>query len=243
VTDIVFYRAAGGGRLAVAGAHPGPVRRSGAMTPSAEIVEITSEAELRKLLGTPMPRVVKKERAALHRHDRAWLARSPFCLVATAAADGSCDVSPKGDPGGFALVLDDTTLALPDRPGNRLADGFRNVLSNPHVGLIFLVPGREETLRINGRARLVRDAPFFDDMVVRGHRPTLALLVEIEQVFFHCAKAFKRASLWRPETWPEPRALPAMPQLVKDTIDTPETLAELERYYGPDYDKRLYTPG
>lgn len=210
------------------------------MAETAPVVEVTSEAELRELLGEPMPRALKKERAALHPHDRAWLASSPFCLVATAAADGSCDVSPKGDPSGFAHVLDDTTLAIPERPGNRLGEGFRNVLSNPHVGLIFLVPGREETLRINGRARLVREAPFFDQMIVRGHRPTLAMLVAIEQVFFHCAKAFKRAGLWRPETWPEPTALPGMPRIVKDTIDTPETLAELERFYGPDYDKLLY---
>jgi PPOX class probable FMN-dependent enzyme len=213
------------------------------MARSTEIVEVTSEAELRDLLGTPTPRVLKKERPALHPHDRAWLARAPFCLIATAAADGSCDVSPKGDPAGFVLVLDDTTLAIPERPGNRRGDGFRNVLSNPHIGLIFLVPGREETLRINGRARLIREAPFFDDMVVRGHRPELALLVHVQQVFYHCAKAFKRASLWRPETWPEPTALPSMPQLTKDTIDTPETLAELERYYGPDYDKLLYQQG
>ena len=204
------------------------------------IVEITSEAELRELVGHPMERSVKKERRALHAHDRAWIAASPFCLIATASPDGTCDVSPKGDPAGFALVLDDTTLAIPDRPGNRRADGFANVLANPHVGLLFLVPGREETLRVNGRARLVREATFFDRMVVKGHRPTLALIVDIEQVFFHCAKAFKRSSLWRPETWGDPEALASMACIVKDTIETPETLAELEAYYGESYEKRLY---
>jgi PPOX class probable FMN-dependent enzyme len=216
------------------------------------IVEITSESELRELLGTPMERTIKKERRALHAHDRAWIAASPFCLIATAGADGTCDVSPKGDPPGFTLVLDDTTLAIPDRPGNRRADGFANVLVNPHVGLLFLVPGREETLRVNGRARLVREAAaprearepgeqtLFDEMVVKGHRPTLALVVEVEQVFFHCAKAFKRASLWRPETWGDPEALASMACIVKDTVDTPETLAELEAYYGEAYAKRLY---
>jgi PPOX class probable FMN-dependent enzyme len=211
------------------------------MALDADIVEITSEAELRELLGEPKETSLKKERAVLHPHDRAWLANSPFCLIATAAADGSCDVSPKGDPAGFVHVLDDTTLLIPDRPGNRRADGFRNVLSNPRVGLIFLVPGREETLRINGRARLIRAAPFFDALTVRGHRPTLALLVEIEQVFIHCAKAFKRAALWQPEAWPDPDALPAFARIVKDTIDTPSTLAELEAYYtGPEYEAQLY---
>jgi uncharacterized protein len=210
------------------------------MVETAQVVEITSEAELRELLGTPMERTIKKERRHLHPHDRSWIAASPFCLIATAGPDGTCDVSPKGDPAGFVLVLDDTTLAIPDRPGNRRADGFRNILANPHIGLLFLVPGREETLRVNGRARLVRAAPFFDRMVVRGHRPTLAIVVEIEQVFFHCAKAFKRSTLWQPQSWGDPTALPSMACIVKDTIDTPESLDDLERYYGPAYEDRLY---
>ena len=201
--------------------------------------EITSEAELRELLGAPMPRAVTKERVRLHDRDRDWLAASPFCLIATAGADGSCDVSPKGDPPGFTLVVDDATLAIPERPGNRRADGFRNVLANPHVGLIYLVPGRTDTLRINGRARLVREAPFFDRMVVKGHRPKLALVVEIEQIFFHCAKAFMRSALWKPETW-RPEVLPSHATLIKSVQDTAETLEELERWYGPDYVKQLY---
>ncbi|MGH4006525.1 MAG: MSMEG_1061 family FMN-dependent PPOX-type flavoprotein, partial [Pseudonocardiaceae bacterium] len=140
------------------------------------MTEITSEAQLRELVGEPLPRTAAKDRRRLHEYDKQWLARSPFCLVATSGADGSCDVSPKGDPPGFTLVLDDTTIAIPERPGNRRADGFRNILTNPQVGLIYLVPGRGDTLRINGRARLVRDAPFFDQMVVKGHRPLLALV-------------------------------------------------------------------
>lgn len=204
------------------------------------VVEIASEAELRALVGEPMERSVTKERRRLHEHDRSWLAASPFCLIASAGADGTCDVSPKGDPPGFTLVLDDTTVVIPDRPGNRRMDGFANVIANPHVGVLYLVPGREETLRINGRARLLRDAPFFDGMVVRGHRPTLALLVEIEQVFFHCPKAFKRSSLWRPDTWPEPGVLPSMARIVKDVQPVRETLAELEHHYGEGYDRLLY---
>ncbi|MGH3994576.1 MAG: pyridoxamine 5'-phosphate oxidase family protein, partial [Pseudonocardiaceae bacterium] len=135
--------------------------------------EITSESELRELVGHPLPRTVSKVRSELHDLDRQWLAASSFCLVATSGTDGSCDVSPKGDPAGFTVVLDGATIAIPERPGNRRADGFRNILQNPHVGLIYFIPGRGDTLHINGRARLVRDGPFFDQMVVKGHRPVL----------------------------------------------------------------------
>jgi PPOX class probable FMN-dependent enzyme len=209
------------------------------MTVTDSLVEISSEAELRELLGEPVPRAVTKERTRLHERDKEWLAASPFCLVATAGADGTCDVSPKGDPPGFTLVLDDTTLAIPERPGNRRADGFRNILGNPHVGLIYLVPGRKETLRVNGRARLVREAPFFEDMIVKGHRPQFAVVVEIEQIFFHCMKAFLRSKLWEPESW-RPDALPSHAQIVKSIQPCEETLEELERYYGPQYATRIY---
>jgi uncharacterized protein len=201
--------------------------------------EITSHEELRELLGAAMPRAVAKERVVLHERDRQWLAASPFCLIATAGADGSCDVSPKGDPAGFAKVLDETTLAIPERPGNRRADGYRNILDNPHVGLIFLIPGRADTLRINGRARLLRDAPYFDDMVVKGHRPILAIEVQVEQIFYHCSKAFLRSELWKPETW-QPDVLPTRARLIKEVENTAESLADLERRYGPEYLKSLY---
>ncbi|GAA4436184.1 pyridoxamine 5'-phosphate oxidase family protein [Phytohabitans houttuyneae] len=180
-----------------------------------------------------------KVRTALADVHRQWLAASPFCLVATADAEGNCDVSPKGDPPGFTVVLDDATIAIPERPGNRRADGFRNILRNPHVGLVYLIPGRGDTLRINGRARLVRDAPFFDDMVVKGHRPRLALVVEVEQVFFHCAKAFMRSKLWRPETW-DPEALPSRAWIAKCVERPDDPIEVLEKHYGPEYAKGLY---
>ncbi|MEV4803797.1 pyridoxamine 5'-phosphate oxidase family protein [Nonomuraea sp. NPDC049421] len=201
--------------------------------------EIESEAELRELLGEVMPRAATKDRPRLHPRDREWLAASPFCLIATSDDTGACDVSPKGDPAGFVHVIDDTTIAIPERPGNRRADGFRNVLKNPHVGLIFLIPGRNETLRINGRARLVREAPFFDEMIVKGHRPRLALVVEIEQIFHHCAKAFLRSELWKPETW-NPDVLPSNARIIKEVQTVTETVEELERYYGESYKQRLY---
>ena len=204
--------------------------------------EIASESELRAVLGEPHPRVLAKDRRLLHEFDRRWLARSPFCLMATAGADGSCDVSPKGDPPGFTIVLDDATIAIPERPGNRRADGLRNVLTNPHVGLIYLLPGREDTLRINGRARLVRDAPFFDEMTVKGHRPVLALVVDVEQIFHHCSKAFLRARLWRTETW-TPTSVPSRARIARELERPDETLEDLERYYGPEYAAGLYRSG
>lgn len=206
---------------------------------SPDMVEVTDEHELRELVGKPAAQTVEKDRTSLHELDKEWLAHSPFCLVATADSDGHCDVSPKGDPPGFTLVLDDNTIALPERPGNRRADGFSNILTNPHVGLLYLLPGRGDTLRINGRAKLVRDAQFFDRMVVRGHRPVIALVVRIEQVFHHCAKAFMRSDMWNPESW-NPQAMPPRPHIAK-ALDRPrDSLQELERYYGPDYAKKLY---
>src|SRR3984885_2509433 len=203
--------------------------------------EIGSMGELRDLLGWPAGRAVTKERTRLLPMDREWLARSPFCVLATSDAEGNCDASPKGDPAGHLVhVLDDATVAIPERPGNRRADGYGNVLSNPHVGIVSIIPGRNETLRINGRARLLRDAPFFDDMAVRGSRPIMALVVEIEQIFFHCQKAFLRSQLWQPETW-QPDALPSPAALVKAVQDTPETLEELQDHYAQEnYSKLLY---
>ena len=141
-------------------------------------------------------------------------------------------------------VIDSTTIALAERPGNRRADGYRNILENPHVGLLFVIPGRGDTLRINGRARLVSDAPFFDEMVVKGHRPLLALVVEIDELFHHCAKAFLRSSLWDPATW-DPEAVVARRAVLAQRLERPEsTVDELDLYYGPSYAENLYrTPG
>jgi uncharacterized protein len=203
--------------------------------------EIGSLRELRDLLGMPTGRAVTKERTRLHAMDTQWLAVSPFCILATSDADGNCDASPKGDPAGHLVhVLDDATVAIAERPGNRRADGYANVLANPHVGIISIIPGRNETLRINGRARLLRDAPFFDEMTVRGSRPILALLVDIDQIFMHCPKAFMRSQLWHPQSW-RPEALPSPAALIKAVQETPETLEELEDYYAtPNYSQRLY---
>jgi PPOX class probable FMN-dependent enzyme len=208
-----------------------------------EVSEITSEAELREVLGGHATgRAVTKVRQALHPLQIEWLHSSPFCVVATCDLAGNCDASPKGDPAGRLIhVLDPRTIVIAERPGNKRADGYLNVLSNPHVGVIALIPGRNDTLRINGRARLVRDAPWFDDLAVRGKRPVLALVVEIEQVFSHCPKAFLRSYLWEPDKWPSTDEMPSVAELTKAVQDTPETLAELEAHYAQtNYSRLLY---
>ena len=204
--------------------------------------EIENVDELVDLLGEPSERVATKARAALLEVDRAWLAASPFCVMATADADGTCDASPKGDPPGQLVhVIDDRTIALAERPGNRRADGYRNILSNPHVGLDFLIPGRGDTLRINGRARLVSDAPFFDEMVVRGHRPVLAVVVDIDELFFHCAKAFMRSGLWKPETWDPEAVVPRRAVVAAEVEPAGMTVEQLDDYYAPEsYSRGLY---
>lgn len=203
--------------------------------------EIADDAALSALLGVPTVAAANKERDALSDVDRDWLAASPFCVMGTADADGRCDVSPKGDPAGRLVhVIDDHTIAIAERPGNRRADGYRNILANPQVGLNFLIPGRGDTLRVNGRARLVSDAPFFDAMVVKGHRPLLAVVVEVETVFFHCAKAFLRSQLWRPETWDPEAVVPRRAVLAQRMERPDDSIEELDAYYGPSYEDRLY---
>ena len=204
--------------------------------------EVETVDQLVDLLGEPSERVATKTRPALLDVDRAWLAASPFCMMATAGADGTCDASPKGDPAGRLVhVIDDRTIALAERPGNRRADGYRNIIANPQVGLAFVIPGRGDTLRVNGRARLVSDAPFFDEMVVKGHRPVLAVVVDIEELFFHCAKAFLRSGLWKPETWDPEAAVPRRAVIAGEVEPTGMTVDQLDDYYAPEnYSRGLY---
>jgi uncharacterized protein len=191
--------------------------------------EVTSVEQLRAVVGYPNEQVANKVRPALSEAQRHWLSHSPLGFVATTGADGRVDVSPKGDPPGFVHVIDDVTIAIPERPGNKRVDGYLNVLQRPHVGTVFLIPGRGDTLRINGTARVLSDADYFDAMVVEGKRPILALEIAVEEVFFHCAKAFLRSDAWKPETW-DPTAVPSVAQLAK--AFKPDTSDEaLDAYY------------
>jgi PPOX class probable FMN-dependent enzyme len=213
------------------------------MTHAITSIEITSEDELREVVGgVPTTRAATKDHPRLHPLEIEWLRLSPFCVIATCDAVGNCDASPKGDPAGQLIhVIDPGTVAIPERPGNRRTDGYRNVLSNPHVGILSLIPGRNDTLRINGRARLVRDAPFFDDLAVRGTRPVMAMIVDIEAIFSHCAKALMRSQLWQPESWPAASAMPTVAELCKAIQNPAESLEELQEHYKPEnYEKILY---
>lgn len=201
--------------------------------------EVHTEQELRELVGYPNDYVANKVSDRLAPIHRDWLTHSPLGFIATTDADGRMDVSPKGDPPGFVHIVDDTTIAIPERPGNKRVDGYLNVLEHPRVGTLFLVPGRGDTLRINGSARVLADAEYFDAMVVQGKRPILALEISIEEVLFHCAKAFLRSDTWKPETW-NPAALPSVAQIAQ-AVRTGSTLAELEEYYSEEnYLKLLY---
>ena len=202
---------------------------------------VSTEAELRTLVGVPSTLALAKEQTTLDVHCREFIARSPFLLLATAGATGQCDVSPKGDAPGFVLVLDERRLLVPDRPGNKRLDGMQNLLQNPHVGLIFLIPGVEETLRVNGRAWIVRDEDLLARCEVRGKVPTLGIGVEVEQAFIHCAKAFKRSGLWEPARWPALDGLASPAEMLYDHTRPPgATVADVERALQESYTRRLY---
>lgn len=169
---------------------------------------VTSEAELLQAIPAPLPQVIAKVTDHLDTVCRDFIARSPFCILASSSPDGPLDLSPKGDPPGFVQVLDDHRLAIPDRPGNRRADTFRNLLRDPRLGILFLIPGKTETLRISGEARIVRDAELRRSMAVAGKVPALALVVHVDRAFIHCPKCMIRSALWQPEAWPQSADLP-----------------------------------
>jgi PPOX class probable FMN-dependent enzyme len=171
---------------------------------------VTNAAELREVIPPPLDVIVAKEIDHLDEICRSFIASSPFVVVATANASGRIDTSPKGDPAGFVRVLDDKHLAIPERPGNRRADTFRNVLENPQVGILFLIPGKGETLRICGEARIVRDRSLLESMSLKERSPALALVVHVERVFMHCPKCIIRSALWKPAKWPETAGLPSI---------------------------------
>ncbi|KWX23644.1 pyridoxamine 5'-phosphate oxidase [Mycolicibacterium wolinskyi] len=199
--------------------------------------EVKTVEELRAIVGHPNKYVANKVTKQLSAVQQDWLAASPLCFIATTDDQGRVDVSPKGDPPGFAQVIDDTTIAIPERPGNKRVDGYLNVLQRPHVGTVFVIPGRGDTLRINGTARILSDADYFDAMAVDGKRPILALEIAVEEVFWHCAKAFLRSDTWKPETW-NPTAVPSVAQLAK-AFKPDLSQAELDAYYTEDSMRKM----
>ena len=187
---------------------------------------ITSKAELRALFGEPSERVIKKQLSALDAHCRSFITRSPFLLLGTSGPSGACDVSPKGDGPGFASILDDKTIIIPDRKGNKRLDSLMNLIDNPHVGLLFLIPGVNETLRVNGTAVVVQDEDLLNAMIVEGQRPLVATVVTVEECFLHCPKSFMRSSLWDPAHQIDRRELPSLSRIIADQIRPPGRSAE-----------------
>jgi PPOX class probable FMN-dependent enzyme len=177
---------------------------------------VASVEELREVVLPPGALSVQKEVPLLDEHCQAFVARSPLVLVGTAAGDGRCDVSPRGGPPGFVAVLDEHRLAIPDLPGNRRLDSQRNIVENPWVGLLFVIPGLDETLRVEGRAWIVRDEDVLARCEVRGRRRALAIGVEVESAFIHCAKAFRRGQVWQPESWPDRSGMASVACMLRD---------------------------
>jgi len=171
---------------------------------------------------------------------RRFIASAPFVVVATKALNGLVDVSPKGDPAGFVEVYDEKTLIIPDRLGNHRVDGFVNLLTDPNVGLIFVVPGHGDTLRVAGKARIVKDQKISKRLSVNGKEPLLALVIEVDEVFMHCSKAFIRSRLWHPDHWPARRTAPTLAEWVMDTVDREQVLEEVQAIHTDDEDNRLY---
>lgn len=187
---------------------------------------------MRSVYPPPKQRSLDKQVDRLDDHCRRFISLSPFVLIASADGDGRCDASPKGGPPGFVRVLDDHRLLIPDATGNRRLDGFQNMVSNPRVGLLFLIPGMGETLRVNGRASLTDDAALLDGLPTGGLPARLALMVAAEEVFLHCAKALIRSKLWDPSSWPA--ELPSAAEILNDHIglgDVAASAAALEESY------------
>jgi len=164
---------------------------------------VTSVEEIRDRIGDPLPPIVLKVIDHIDDVCRTFIEKSPFVVLASANSDGEPDISPKGDPEGFVRVLDEKHLAIPDRPGNRRADTFQNLLDNPHVAIIFIIPGKGETLRVRGEARIVRDEALRTSMAVNNRIPEFAVVVHVEQALMHCPKAMVRSKLWQPDAWPD----------------------------------------
>jgi PPOX class probable FMN-dependent enzyme len=186
---------------------------------------IRTPEQLRALIGEPHDLARLKVFAELEETAVSFIERSPFLLLATSDAEGRVDVSPKGDPAGFVLIEDRKTLVIPDRPGNKLLFGFENMLVNPHVGVLFMIPGTGETLRVNGTAELLVDPALLQRLSARGKPAQLAIRVAVEECFFHCPKAFMRAELWKPDTWPE-RQRVSFGKILARRLDRDEAFAD-----------------
>ena len=204
------------------------------------------EADLRETMGDAMEIAQKKSIPSLDKHCRAFIERSPFLCIGTSGASGRADVSPRGDPPGFVQIIDDNTLFIPDRPGNNRLDTMTNIIENPNVGLLFLVPGFDDTLRVNGKAAIVRDEALAQAAVVNGKTPKVGIRVAVEEAFLHCAKAFRRSRLWDEESRQDRRQMPSLGRMILEQTAPPaeppseQTIKETDEFVEENYRTELY---
>jgi PPOX class probable FMN-dependent enzyme len=201
---------------------------------------IETREQLRKVLKEPSEHVTRKVLKYLDKHCGSFIAKSPFVLLASADASGNVDVSPKGDPIGFVKVLDKYTLAIPDRPGNNRVDSLENIIQNNKVGLIFLIPGKKETLRVSGTAIIVRDKNLRDSLSVKGRSPKIAIVVKVEEAFFHCSKCMIRSKLWEHDDWPDLSGLPRLAETMVNAGNLEISEKEMHEIVKQDERDELY---
>ncbi len=204
---------------------------------------IKDEQQLRSLFPATHDLAIQKFQNSLGEHARAFISRSPFLCLGTQDLAGKADVSPRGDPPGFVRIIDSRTLAIPDRPGNNRLDSLSNIIANPTVGLLFIIPGFEETLRVNGQASLSTDRALLEGMIVSDRVPTLAIVVKVTEVFLHCAKAFRRSRLWDPAYRQDRREMPSLIKMILDeTTGAPgdEDMRRIDEGLEEDYRRTLY---
>ncbi len=203
---------------------------------------VKSHEELRRIYKTPEPTAgaIRKELKKLDGHCRAFIARSPFVLIGSSDGKGNADVTPKGDKPGFAAILDDSTIAIPDRPGNNRLDTLENIVANPAVGLLFLIPGMNETLRVNGEARITVDAALRERLAVDGKPPLSVVVVAVNAAYMHCAKAFMRSQLWRNESWPDRASMPTLGEILRDQLALDQTAEQTDRWLDDGYRQSMW---
>jgi PPOX class probable FMN-dependent enzyme len=201
---------------------------------------VTSEDEIRAVVGYPPQRSMAKVINSIDEYSKRFIAHAPFVFIASAGADGSIDISPKGDPAGFVRVIDQKTLAIPDRLGNRRIDTFRNVLRNSNLGLVFIIPGITYTLRVSGQALIVRDLDLRASLAVNDKMPDHVLVVHVERVLSHCPKCMIRSGLWQPEAWPDTTNLPTFAETLKAHANLAESIEAIQTIIERGNRERLY---
>jgi PPOX class probable FMN-dependent enzyme len=201
---------------------------------------IASQEELRRHYKAPHDPAVRKELRKLDHHCRRFIENSPFVLIGSSDGKGNADVTPKGDRPGFVAILDETTIAIPDRPGNNRLDTWENVIVNPAVGLLFLIPGMNETLRINGEARITVDGTLRERLAVDGKAPVTVAIVSVKAAYMHCAKAFMRSELWKPESWRDRASMPTLGQILNDQLALADSAEKTDAWLADAYSKSMW---